>query len=198
MKLRSAPINMTWRWALGLLAALGVSILLAATVGAAGIPPAGQTGDAKLAKLHQVDAQATAAAKSWHAPKIKPSASASASGPSSCPRSSLPTGIYSGDTGGFHDYITNYAVVAPTPNRPIEYVIFAGASATNPQQGLIIVVRLNGDPCASGAIGTRIDYHPTPTQQGAVTLTQIAGDTVAFTTASGGSRQFDFVSGQFS
>ena len=119
--------------------------------------------------------------------------------PTSCPRDTpQPTGIYSGDSGGFHEQITNYAVIAPTPTRLTIYVLYAGAYRATPQQGLIIVTQLNSDPCASSAPGTQIAYYRTPTQQGAVTLAKIVGDTVTFTTASGGSGTFNFVSGQYS
>lgn len=193
---RFSPTVKPWRWILSLVAAIGISALLAFTVLAASPKPAGQSAAAKLAKLHQVDAQATAMAKSWHAPKIKPSAAGS--GPASCPRSSLPTGIYYGDTGGFHDYITDEAVSAPEAGQPFEYLVFAGAYAANPQQGLLIVARLEADPCATKAnVPTQIEYYSTSTQQGAVTLTRIAGDEVTFTTAIGGNGQFNFVSGQF-
>ncbi len=119
--------------------------------------------------------------------------------PTACPRDTpQPTGIYSGDNGGFHELITNYAVIAPTPTRLIIYVLYAGAYKATPQQGLIIVTQLNSDPCASSAPGFQSAYYRTPTQQGAVTLTKIVGDTVTFTTAGGGSGTFNFVSGQYS
>lgn len=119
--------------------------------------------------------------------------------PTSCPHDTPePTGIYYGlDTGGIHDTITNEAVIEPTPTRLIIYVLYAGASRANPQQGFIVEDQLNSDPCASSAPGFQGAYHPTPTQQGAVTLTKIVGDTVEFTT-SGGSGVFNFVSGQYS
>jgi hypothetical protein len=146
-----------------------------------------------------VDAQQTAAASSWHAPKPAPHAPvASASRPASCPRDSLPTGIYYGDTGGFHEYITNEAVIAPGASQPFEYVIFAGAYAADPQQGLLIVVRLDGDTCANGITGTQINFHATPARQGKVTLTDVTGVVVRFTMADGGSGQYNCVTGQFS
>jgi hypothetical protein len=196
VKPQGASSTRTRRWILSLVIAAGASALLAVTVWAAGTASPGQSSAQKLAKLHQVDAQATADANSWRAPKVK--SSAPMTGPASCPRSSPATGIYYGDTGGFHDYITDYAVSAPTASQPFEYVVFAGAYAANPQQGVLIVTRLNVDPCASNAVGTQIKYYSTPTQQGAVTLTQVAGTEVTYTTAGGGSGgQFDFVSGLF-
>lgn len=193
---RRAPSNRTRRWILSLLIAVGASALLALTVWAAGAILPRQSAAQKLAKLHQIDAQATADADSWRAPKVK--SSAPMTGPASCPRSSLATGIYYGDTGGFHDYITDEAVSAPTVGQAFEYVIFAGAYASNPQQGILIVTRLTADPCASKTNTTQITYYSTPAQTGAVTLTQITGDSVTFTTAAGAGGQFNFVSGQFS
>ena len=68
------------------------------------------------------------------------------------------------------------------------YAIYAGSLAANPQQGVIIVMRLDYDPCAASAQGTKITYYPTPSQQGAVTLTQLNGVTLKFTTATGAKR----------
>lgn len=185
-----------WRWALSLLIAIAVTLLIGVTVWAAGMVTAGQSAAGKLAKLHQVDAQATAAANSWHAPKSGPSTPAAT--PASCPRTSPATGIYYGDTGDFHDAITNDAVSAPSANQPYEYIIFAGATSVDPQQGILIVTRLDADPCASGAIGMSINRYDTPSRQGAATLTAIVGDELSFTTAGGGGEgQFNFVSGQF-
>jgi hypothetical protein len=183
-------------WTIGLVAAVGISLIFAVTVWAAHAQPTstGQSAAEKLAKLHQVDAQQTAAAESWHAPKRTPTAAPTVA---SCPRYSLPTGIYYGDTGGFHEYITNSAVIAPSNNQPFEYIIYAGAYAADPQQGLLIVMRLDGDTCANGITGTQINFHATPMRQGKVTLTQVSGAVVRFTTANGGSGQFDCASGQF-
>ncbi len=54
------------------------------------------------------------------------------------------------------------------------------AVGTNLQQGMIIVMQLDYDSCAASAQGMKITYYPTPSQQGAVTLTQLNGVTLTF------------------
>ncbi len=154
---------------------------------------------AACASASHVPVPSATATLQYVAPKTPPTQGMATSRPTSCPRDTPePTGIYAGDNGGFHEQITNYAVIAPTPTRLIIYLLYAGAYKANPQQGLIIEAQLNSDTCASSAPGFQSAYYRTPTQQGAVTLTKIVGDTVTFTTASGGSGTFDFVSGQYS
>lgn len=118
----------------------------------------------------------------------------------SCPRplvtpTVMPPGY--GPT-NFHQNIVNTATAVSTANIPFDYRLYAGSLAANPQQGILIVVRLDQDPCKPGASGTITKTYDTPYQRGALTLTQVSGDTVTFSTATGGDGHFDYVTGQFS
>lgn len=190
MKLRRPLSRISHRWTLALALATAATAILAITAFAAA---AGNTPTtSKRAKLQQIAAQATAAAKSPHAPKHP------AGPPTSCPMPLVQSGITVGIPAGFPDHIVNVAVVAPQTGRPFEYEVFAGSQLDNPRQGVLIVVRMDRDPCAPGAAGTKFKTYETPSQQGDVTLTQLSGDSVSFTTAAGGSGHFDYITGQFS
>lgn len=170
-----------------------VSIALAVTALAASTGTPNTTpGASKLAKLQQINAQATADANSWHAPKHPIPA------PSSCPVQGVQSNINVDVLPGDPDHITNVATVAPAAGRPFVYQIYAGSAANNAQQGILIVLRSDLDPCARDAKGTTFTRFDTPYQRGAVTLTAISGVTVAFTTAAGSTGHFNFISGRFS
>jgi hypothetical protein len=62
---------------------------------------------------------------------------------------------------------------------------------------ILIVVRLDSDTCAYGTTGTQVIFHATPTEQGAVTLIEVSGTRLRYTTAGGGSGQLDCSTGQF-
>jgi hypothetical protein len=154
----------------------------------------------KQAAMATMAAQGTALANEPHAPKHPETPSTSCPEPASTPEIvpdvSLPTQ-------GYADANLDNSTTAVTPaDQPLYvYVIMAGNRKSNPKQGLFIVRRLVRDPCASptqngGDAST--DYN-TPFQQGHVQMTAVAGDTVTFTTADGGStvHRFDFVTGQF-
>jgi hypothetical protein len=188
------------RWGIALGVGLGLSLLLAITVWATGqpsLPSPYQTAAQKQAQMQQIQAQETAAARLPHAPKPTP-------GPTNTPVMSCPNGPVQSridtvlDATGIHEQIDSIAHVAPNMGTPFFYVVYAGALSSNPQQGVLIVVRLDQDPCAPTALGGKMTYYPTLYhQQGALTLTQVSDSTVTFTTASGGSGHFDVVTGQY-
>ena len=188
------------RWGIALGAVFSISIILAITAWASGAAPFHQdsgiqTAAQKQAQLQQIHAQATAAAQSPHAPK-----QTSASTPvTSCPRGPVTSGISAAlETGGLHEHIISNAIVAPNKGKPFTYIVYAGSLETNSKQGVIIVMRLDYDPCSLGAQGTTITYYPTLFQQGAVTLTQLSGVILTFKTATGTSGHFDVSSGHYS
>ncbi len=124
------------RWGVILGIVFAASMLMAITVWAAGGLPfqqdsGPQTAAQKQAKIHQVEAQETAAAKTPHG--SKPQANQANTAPiTSCPNPPWTTGILTTrDTGGFHDQITNSAIVAPNGGVPFYYVVYAGALRTN-------------------------------------------------------------------
>jgi hypothetical protein len=190
------------RLAPSMLLAIGASMVLLIAVWAGSVGAAAKSPPGKQAILQQMAAQATAAAKGPRAAKQPNQAPIQApiQAPghlASCPQPLAQPGLFIGDTGGFHERIVNGAVIAPTSARPFEYILYAGALRANPQQGMVIVLRLVQDPCAPGAGSTQVRYFKTPFQQGAVTLTSLQGDTVGFTSASGSSGRFNYVTGQF-
>lgn len=187
------------RWLIASIIGGITSLVLVATVMAAtsaGTPP-----PSKATQVQQeMAAQATAAAKSPHATKQPKQTVASCPEPSGgqatiVPRSNIdPAAARSVN-------ITNGATIPPSQGRPFDYLIIAGALQNNPQQGVLVVIRQPKDPCAQGPQGQTKLYN-SPFQQGALTLTQISGDTVSFTTAAsgtaaGGTGQFNYITGQF-
>lgn len=121
--------------------------------------------------------------------------------PSSCPISLVQqNGLapYEGGDDSIHDVIINTATIAPTPAHPFEYLILAGARRSNsPQvQGVIYVFATPENPCAAGNWGSENVYE-TPYQRGALTITQINGDSITFSIADGGMGQFNYVTGKF-
>jgi hypothetical protein len=176
-----------WIIAAALVAIVSVALVMTVLAASKGAP-----GAAKQAKLHQIAAQATAAANSWHAPKHP------ATPPASCPVQGVQSNINVDVLPGDPDHITNVATIAPAPGRPFVYQVYAGSAAGNAQQGILIVMRRDMDPCAPTAQGSTFTRFATPYQRGAVTLTAISGDTVSFTTAAGGSGHFNYITGQFS
>jgi hypothetical protein len=191
---QTPPAGQFRRLAPTMLLVIGASMLLMIAVwaGSVGAAPKGSPG--KQAILQQIAAQATAAAKGPRAAKY---ANQAAGYSASCPQPLAQPGLFTGDTGGFHERIVNGAVIAPTSARPFEYILYAGALRANLQQGMVIVLRLDRDPCAPGAAPTQVRYFKTPFQQGALTLTSLQGDTVGFTMASGSSGRFNYLTGQF-
>jgi len=183
-----------------MLLAIGASMLVIVAVWAGSAGAAAKAPPGKQAILQQMAAQATAAAKGPRAAKQAnqaPNQAAGAGHPTSCPQPLAQPGLFTGDTGGFHERIANGTVIAPTSARPFEYILYAGALRANPQQGMVIVLRLDPDPCAPGAAPTQVRSFETPFQHGALTLTSLHGGTVGFTTASGSSGQFNYLTGQF-
>jgi hypothetical protein len=182
------------QWTLAAILVVLVTVALAVTAFAAGIGTSGTTpGSSKQAKLQQINAQATADANSWHAPKHPNSTPIT-----SCPVQGLQNNINVDVLPGDPDHITNVATIAPTTGQPYIYQIYAGSTANNAQQGLLIVIRNAADPCASKAPASTFNRFDTPYLRGSVTLTAISGDMVAFTTAAGTSGHFNFITGQFS
>ena len=109
----------------------------------------------------------------------------------------LYVGIHADFPVSFPDHIVNVAVVAPSAAVPYEYLVYAGAQAGNSQQGLIIVVRMDQDPCLPSSKGTVITRFDTPYLQGALTLQSISGSVLTFTSATGTVGHFNYLTGAF-
>ncbi len=96
------------------------------------------------------------------------------------------------------EHTINVANVEPLKNAPAyKYIVYAGYQATNAQQGMIIVMRMDVDPCLKTSKGSVFHTYLTPYQRGGVTLTALNGEVVTFTTSGGASGSFNFVMGQF-
>jgi hypothetical protein len=133
--------------------------------------------------------------------KVTPLSITPAPTPTSCPMAlAQQNGIspYRGGDDSIHDVIVNTATIAPTPAHPFQYLILAGARRSNsPQvQGAIYVYTTPEDPCTAGNWGSENVYE-TPYQRGALTITQINGDSITFSIADGGIGHFNYVTGQF-
>lgn len=85
-------------------------------------------------------------------------------------------------------------------NSGVPYAVYAGSKAGAPQQGVLLVWEQQVDPCAS-ALGLRPRPQPqgykTPFHEGAVRITRIDRDNVAFASSSGRAGQLNYVTGQF-
>lgn len=204
MKTRRSPVRRFKRWLLlssivGGIASLAlVATVLAATN--AGTPPPKGTG---VQVQQTMAAQATAAAQLPHAPKP----SQTPTRITSCPGSVgglatiLPRSYVDPDAAPTVN-ISNGAEIPATQSNPFSYLIIAGALKSNPQQGVLVVRSEPLDLCAQGPVG-QFKIYNSPSQDGALTLTQINGDAVSFSTAAGGAvpngvSQFNFLTGQFS
>jgi hypothetical protein len=174
----------------------GVLIVLVGLFAVGGLVSAngGDANSQKQALFQQLDATATANAKGPHAPKNQSQAAAQ---PHPCPRQ-LQAGVYP-----FHiapnDILHTYHVVnaATAIKAPGEaYMILAGSLISNPKQGVMVVEQIVIDPCTTPTHYPDVPYLM-PSQQGAITMTQVNGDTVNFTTETGGSGNFAYATGQF-
>jgi hypothetical protein len=176
-----------------------IAIVVAALAAAAvtgTVLAAGSPTDQKQAALDQL--QAAQATREAGPRASKPSAVPNL--PSSCPQQVEP-GIATVVETPFHAdaTFTNGAEVVSSAGDPSR--IFAGALQSDPQQGVLIVLREDRDPCkvrngqASSHDG--LFTYPSPSRGGALTLTQITGDTVAFSVADGSSGSFNYVAGQY-
>lgn len=163
---------------------------------AGGIPGVWTSPAQKQAALAHAAAQQTQAAN-----EHKTTAKTPVPTVASCPDAAVTPTVNPPGLGGsqFNKmYVINTAVTTPTEPTPYEYSIAGGSDLSNTQQGMIGVSQLPKDPCAPGHPSSDIAYYPTPTQDGAVTLTQAQGDLVLFTTANGQQGSFNYMTEQFS
>lgn len=95
--------------------------------------------------------------------------------------------------------MTNIAYIGATAQDPYNIEVYAGALGTNPQQGIVIVLRQPENPCLAkyANTGSQVTYK-TPYQKGALTLTAIQGERVSFNLADGGMGQFDYLTNTYS
>lgn len=124
----------------------------------------------------------------------------------SCPISLLP------QPGVIHEAIPNYdptyafqsAAIGVSGGQP--YMIVAGYVRSTPTQGVISVQPISLDPCKdfvshqgqpTTQAGVAIAVWNAPSQDGAITLTGVRGDTVGYTTAGGKPGHFDYVTKAF-
>lgn len=149
-------------------------------------------GSTKQAFLQHVAAEQTAAARVTPAPKDH-----SAPVVTSCPQKITPGIFRAGEQSDYimHTYILENAAVA-VASTGTPYFLLAGALQSNPQQGVVLVQRVRVDPCATtGEYPINADVMPS--QAGALTITGINGDTVAFRSTTGTTGTFDYVTDQF-
>lgn len=180
-------------------AALALAVALAvtgATLAASG--PSSQ----KQAALDRVKSAEATAAAGPRAPKptLTPHAP-SGPAPSSCPKPPIATGIGPVWETPFHADATYTNGAGAISSAGDFYYIFGGAVRSDPQQGMLIVMVEDRDPCkvSHGQAPSRAGLYtyPSPSRGGALTLTQIAGDTVTFSVADGSHGSFNFVTGQY-
>ncbi len=171
-----------------------VAVAVTGTVLAAGGP--GPSKQDFLAKAATAEATAAAGPR---APK-PPGAGKGVPSSASCPNP-VQTGISPVGEPSFHAdaTFTTEAQVVSSVGDP--YFIYAGALQSDPQQGVLLVMREDKDPCAVW-VG-RVPAHGytrlylSPTRGGALTLTQIVRDTVAFSVADGSHGSFNYVTEQY-
>jgi hypothetical protein len=79
------------------------------------------------------------------------------------------------------------------------YNIWLGAPGDHPNQGLIRVLVLSADPCASRRLGTAMPSMMTDylTPKGPLTATKVEGSILFYSIEGGGSGRFNFVTRQF-
>jgi hypothetical protein len=77
------------------------------------------------------------------------------------------------------------------------YQLYAGAEGQNANQGVIVVSKLDPDPCAHHTTESQPQGHDAPGLHGAVSITDVNGDTVSWRANDGTTGRFDFVTGQY-
>jgi len=199
MNIRRLRVRWHRSTVIGAVLALAVALVVTGATLAAGA----SGGPTKQDYLKQTqDAYATMAAGP-HAPKpsMVPNAPQAPSLPSSCPRSPIPTGIGPGGPTPFHADATYTSAAGAISSAGDFYYIWAGALRSDPQQGVLIVLVDDRDPCkvSHGQAPSHAGLHtyPSPSHGGALTLTQIVGDRVAFSVADGSHGSFNFVTEQY-
>ncbi len=193
-----------------------VAIIFVAPVlsqgGGNSLPPA------KLAALASATADQATREALPHAPKTGPTGQATVT----CPSATLVPGVYDFGFGPFPRGNLFINVAGETLNG-IHYSIYAGALANSPlspgfvpplygnpapvytgphenmsQQGLLRVIANPMDPCAAMQSGQDASIQDYLYPKGPLSITQIVGTNVIFSTPGGGTGQFNFITGQFS
>jgi hypothetical protein len=118
----------------------------------------------------------------------------------SCPidASQVLTGIFPYHGGPLGRYLVNEASAVSSSGG--SYRVFAGALDPDPEEGVLFVQQQSSDPCATAAGLTPAHEMQTfklPPGTGAVTLTAIEGDLIAFETAKGTGGRFNYTTGEF-
>jgi hypothetical protein len=143
--------------------------------------------------IEQAEASAQAAALAGpHGPKVAIPA------PPSCPAPTK-TGIVAFQGGPFSGG-NNLVNVASLTIDGAHYFVFAGASDSDASAGEVRVWKDGGeDKCAeiAGRIATYLRTFAAPQGLGAITLTQIVGTAVRYTSATGRSGSFEVTAGVF-
>lgn len=167
---------------------IGTMVVLLATVSA--VAATQSHDDLKNQFLAQQAAAQAAAEKGRHAPK--PQNAAVPARARSCPIRVEP-GVYpilGGPPPGYHKLV-NRAVIS---RGDAAFVVFAGSADENPWQGILVVMRLDSDPCRTTTSYTR--RYDVPGLAGPATVESISGDAVIYRTAAG-TGTFDPATGQF-
>jgi hypothetical protein len=179
---------------LALLAVGAISV----SVYAGGLPGHWTTAAQKQAALAQAATQQAQASSGHHNTNKQPNAIPTA--PASCPQPTVAPGVSTVAIGGeafTQMYVQNTASAYHNNQASPHYIIAGGALNANRQQGVIGVERIPTDLCVPNQPAYELSYHNTPYQGGAVTLTNLQGDVILFTTADGHSGSFNFVTGQY-
>ena len=182
-----------------LVIAIGLAVVAAVAITGITLASSGPDTQKQNAFATVTAAQATAQA-GYRAPK--PAATTQL--PASCPTSFSQTGILPWGGPGVTPFKSNATFTTQAgmiSSAGDDYVIYAGALIADPQQGVLYVLEENRDPCAV-ARGVAPDHsgqrvYPSPARGGALTLTQIVGDTVAYSVADGTAGGFNYVTGQY-
>jgi len=176
--------------------AIAAAVLTMAVVTTA-IGQGGQEPPEKQAVLAAEQARQAAAEKAPHAPKhpeITPVPS--------CPVdvAKVQTGIIPFRFGPFSGGRNLVNVASAVSRNGVPFIIYAGALDDDQQQGVLLVREEETDPCAVAAELVPIPQlyqYLTPVRTGALTLAQVEGDTVVFTTPGGVTGAFNYVVGSF-
>jgi hypothetical protein len=177
--------------------AIAVAAIVAASV-TGGVLAAG----GPSSKQDHLNKVATAEAKAAAGPRApKPPNAGKGLPPSSSCTNPVRPGIFPAGELPFHadGTFTTETEVVSSAGDP--YFIYSGALQSDPQQGLLLVMREDKDPCAvaAGRVPSRayMRSYLSPFRRGALTLTQIVGDMVAFSVADGSRGSFNYALGQY-
>jgi len=179
------PTTLLWVTAVVGIVATGIVVGNASSGSGNGIAPY------KQAMLDKVQHDQQAAQNLPHGQK-DPTMSRPTDAPSAAPLGIFPFRGFGPFPGGLYD-ITNLASIRTSNGNDL--IVYAGAMANDPSQGILIVVGHAGDGAEIPANTQKV--YPSPLREGALTVTGLGSDSITFNYLLGRGGSFNVLSRRF-